>query len=153
MRRAWRVGGQGGNGTRDQRQHRSRLAQTIAAEIKGVLANLVRHSDKEVKVGPVRPDHTAPREDKFAEMLKHIMQELQQLLNGTLQEFMQSGNEPGHTPHHPPPQGPHGHGLPPAFKEFAKAFVKLEVAEHKLFVAQSKEDRMETKLYGVLALM
>ncbi len=122
--------------------------ESIASEIKGLLASLVRHSDKDLKVGTVRPDHATPREDKFTAQLKHIMQELQQLLSGTTQKFKQCGNEPGQGPHHPPPQGPHGHGLPPVFKELQAAVAKFESAESELRSAKKAENKMEIALYG-----
>ena len=122
--------------------------ESIASEIKGVLATMVRHADKDLKVSTVRPDHATPKEDKFTAMLKHIMQELQQILSGTTQKFKQCGNEPGHGPHHPPPQGPHGHGVPPVFKELQAAAAKFETAEADLRSAKKAENKMEIELYG-----
>lgn len=122
--------------------------ESIASEIKGVLASMVRHSDKDLKVGTVRPDPSPAQGDKFTALIKHIMQELQQILSGTKEKFMNCGNQPGQGPHHPPPQGPHGHGLPPVFKELQAAAAKLDAAEAKLSSAQAAENKMETALYG-----
>jgi hypothetical protein len=120
--------------------------ESIANEIKAVLTTMVRHADKDLKVGTVRPN-PAP-EDKFTALLKHIMQELQQILNGSKEQFMNGGNEPGDAPHHPPPQGPHGHGLPPVFKGLQAAATKLASAEEELRSAKKAEDKMEIELYG-----
>jgi hypothetical protein len=131
------------------RQHTEEAGPTlesIANEIKAVLTTMVRHADKDLKVGTVKPS-PAP-EDKFTALLKHIMQELQQILNGTKEQFMNGGNEPGGAPHCPPPQGPHGHGLPPVFKELQAAAAKLGSAEEELRSAKKAENKMEIALYG-----
>ncbi len=124
--------------------------ESIAHEIKGFLSTMVRHSDKGIvpATAVARPDPTAVREDKFTALLKHIMQELQQILSGTKEMFTQHGNQPGQGPHHPPPLGPRGHGVPPVFKELQAAAAKLDSAEAQLRSAKQAENKMETELYG-----
>ena len=122
--------------------------ESVSSEIKAVLASLVRDSDKDLKADAVRPLSGVPKEDKFTALIKHILQEVQQILSGTNEKFMQCGNQPGQGPHHPPPQGPHRHGLPPVFKELQAATTNLHEAEAHLRSAQARENKMETALYG-----